>query len=62
MCDSFSFKTSNSFRNPYNVTPKEFGPILKLSKNKNAFIHKSGNGNSAVLVDKIVYNNGVKIF
>ena len=33
--------------------------LLKLSKNKNV-IQKSGNGNSVVLIDKIVSTNGIK--
>ena len=39
--------------------PEEFESLLKLSKNKNV-IQKSGNGNSVVLIDKIVSTNGIK--
>ena len=34
--------------------------LLKLSKDKNVIIQKSDKGNSVVLIDKIVYTNGIK--
>ena len=52
-----SLKTS---RKPNNLTPEEFEFLLKLSKNKNFVIQKSDKGNSVVLIDKIVYTNGIK--
>ena len=55
-----SFKTYNSPRKPNNLTPEEFESLLKLSKNKNAVIQKSDKGNSVVLIDKILYTNGIK--
>ena len=55
-----SFKIYNSSRKPNNLTPEEFESLLKLSKNKNAVIQKSDKGNSVVLIDKIVYTNGIK--
>ena len=54
-----SFKTYNSPRKPNNLTPEEFESLLKLSKN-NAVIQKSDKGNSVVLIDKILYTNGIK--
>ena len=54
-----SFKTYNSPRKPNNLTPEEFESLLKLSK-KNAVIQKSDKGNSVVLIDKIIYTNGIK--
>ena len=50
------FKTYNSSRKPNNFTPEEFGPLLKLSKNKNVAYQKSFKGNSIVLIDKIMPN------
>ena len=55
-----SFKTYNSSRRPNNLTHDEFESLLKLSKNKNVVIQKSDKGNSVVLIDKIVYTNGIK--
>ena len=55
-----SFKTYNSSRKPNNIAPEEFESLLKLSKNKDVVIQKSDKGNSVVLIDKIVYTNGIK--
>ena len=55
-----SFKTYNSSRKPNNLTPDESESLLKLSKNKNFVIQKSDKGNSVVLIDKIIYINGIK--
>ena len=55
-----SFKTYNSFRKPNNLTLEEFESLLKLSKNKYVAIQKFNKGNSAVLIDKILYTNGIK--
>ena len=55
-----SFKTYNSFRRPNNLTHDEIESLLKLSKNKNVVIQKSDKGNFVVLIDKIVYTNGIK--
>ena len=43
----------------YNLTPKEFEVLFKLSTHENAAIQKSDRGNSIILIDKAVYTNGV---
>ena len=55
-----SFKTYNPSRKPSNLTPEEFDSFLKLRKSKNVVIQKSDKGNSVILIDKIVYTNGIK--
>ena len=55
-----SFKNYNSSRRPNNLTHDEFKSLLKVSKNKNVVIQKYVTGNSAVLIDKIVYTNSNK--
>ena len=55
-----SFKAYNSSIKPNNFTPEEFEFLLKLSKNKNVLISKSDKGNSFLLIDKIVYTNGIQ--
>ena len=54
-----SFKTYVSSRTPNFLTPEESESLLKLIKNKNV-IQKSGKGNSFILIDKIVYTNGIR--
>ena len=49
-----SFKTYNSSRK------FEVESLLKLIKNKNVVIQKSDKGNFVVLIDKILYTNGIK--
>ena len=54
-----SFKTYVSSRTPNFLTPEESESLLKLIKNKNV-IQKSDKGNSFILIDKIVYTNGIR--
>ena len=54
-----SFKTYVSSRTPNFLTPEESESLLKLIKNKNV-IQKSDTGNSFILIDKIVYTNGIR--
>ena len=54
-----SFKTYISSRTPNFLTPEESESLLKLIKNKNV-IQKSDKGNSFILIDKIVYTNGIR--
>ena len=54
-----SFKTYVSSRTPNFLTPEESESLLKLIKNKNV-IQKSDKGNSFILIDKIVYINGIR--
>ena len=53
------FKTYVSSRTPNFLTPEESESLLKLIKNKNV-IQKSDKGNSFILIDKIVYTNGIR--
>ena len=57
-----AFSSFNSSRKPNTVTSEEFEFLLKLSKNKIVVIQKSDKGNSVVLIDRIVSNNGIKHF
>ena len=54
-----SFKIYVSSRTPNFLTPEESESLLKLIKNKNV-IQKSDKGNSFILIDKIVYTNGIR--
>ena len=54
-----SFKTYVSSRTPNFLTPEDSESLLKLIKNKNV-IQKSDKGNSFILIDKIVYTNGIR--
>ena len=54
-----SFKTYVSSRTPNFLTPEESESLLKLIKNKNV-IQKSDKGTSFILIDKIVYTNGIR--
>ena len=54
------FKTYNSSRRPNNLTSEEFESLLKLSKNKDVVIQKSGKRNSVVFIDKAALTNRIQ--
>ena len=54
-----SFKNCNLSRKLNNLTNEEFESLPKLSKNENVVIQKYDKDNSVVLIDTIIYTNGV---